>query len=174
YYGNFDQDNTTAVNDQNVFIGSSFIADGAGRQLWDFRYGRLRGDRPHLFKMYGSYNLPWRASVGAYGVYQSGHPWEMWSYEPYKHLTSSTSDSSRYAEPAGRRRTPNHYQVDLNYTQNFPVFGNYNVQLAADIFNLFDKQTGYNPQPAVHAVDFGQFRSFYAPRRIQLAARFQF
>lgn len=173
YYGNFDQDNTTSANDANSFIGSSFIGDGAGRQVWDFRYGRLRGDRPHLAKLYGSYELPWNASFGAYTIFQSGHPWEMWSYEPYIPLTNSTSDSSRYAEPAGRRRTPDHYQLDVNYTQNIG-FGGYNVQFAADVFNVFNKQTGYNPQPAVHAVNFGEFRSFYNPRRIQLAARFLF
>ena len=33
YWGNFDQDNTTSINDQNIFIGSSFIADGPGRPL---------------------------------------------------------------------------------------------------------------------------------------------
>ena len=32
---------------------------------------------------------------------QSGQPWEAWSYEPYIALTTSTSDTSRYAEPAG-------------------------------------------------------------------------
>ena len=52
YYGNFDQDNTTTSNDGNIFIGSSFIADGAGRQLWNNRYGYLRGDRRNQFKVY--------------------------------------------------------------------------------------------------------------------------
>jgi hypothetical protein len=174
YYGNFDQDNTTSVNDANTFVGSSFIGDAAGRQIWDFRYGRLRGDRPHLLKVYGTYQLPWNATVGAFALYQSGHPWEHWSYEPYVALTASTSDSSRYAEPAGRRRTPSHTQVDVSYTQNIGIFGGRNFQLAAEVFNVFDRQTGYNPQPAVHAIDFGNFRSFYAPRRIQLAARFYF
>ncbi|MCA1559324.1 MAG: carboxypeptidase-like regulatory domain-containing protein [Acidobacteria bacterium] len=51
YYGNFDQDNSTTDNDANIFIGSSFIADGAGRQLWNFRDGDLRGDRPHVVKV---------------------------------------------------------------------------------------------------------------------------
>jgi hypothetical protein len=100
YYGNFDQDNSTSVNDANVFIGSSFIADGAGRQLWNFRDGDLRGDRPHLLKVYGYRQLPWKASVGAYIVAQSGQPWETWSYEPYRSLTTSTNESNRYAEPA--------------------------------------------------------------------------
>ena len=83
YYGNFDQDNSTAANDANVFIGSSFIADGAGRQLWDFKDGDLRGDRRHMLKLYGYYNLKWNATAGAFFVAQSGQPWEAWSYEPY-------------------------------------------------------------------------------------------
>ena len=35
-------------NDANIFIGSSNIGDGAGRQLWNFKDGTLRGDRPHM------------------------------------------------------------------------------------------------------------------------------
>ena len=68
YYGNFDQDSSTTANDANIFIGSSNIADGAGRQLWNFRDGDLRGDRPHLFKVYGYYMLNWNATAGAYLV----------------------------------------------------------------------------------------------------------
>jgi hypothetical protein len=193
YYGNFDQDNTTAVNDASVFIGSSFIGDGAGRQLWNNRYGDLRGDRRHQLKAYATYALPWHASAGAFGFYQSGQPYELWSFLPYVALTTSTSDSSRYAEPAGRRHTPSHQQMDLNYTQNIPLPRGLNFQLALDVFNVFNKQTGYNyenrvgtlgkcntndcidtgiaAQPSVNA----PFpRSFYAPRRYQLAARVQF
>ena len=48
YRGNFDQDNSTATNDANVFIGSSFLADGRGRQLWNYKDGKLKGDKPHL------------------------------------------------------------------------------------------------------------------------------
>ena len=66
YFGNFDQDNTTGLtNDMNTFIGSSNIADGAGRQLWDNKRGDLRGDRPHLLKAYGFYSLNWKATAGA-------------------------------------------------------------------------------------------------------------
>ncbi len=101
YYGNFDQDNSTNDNDLNIFIGSSNIADGAGRQLWNFREGNLRGDRRHQLKLVGIYQVPWNGSFGAFGVYQSGQPWETWSYEPYSNLTASTSDTNRYAEPAG-------------------------------------------------------------------------
>ena len=175
YYGNFDQDNTTDENDQNIFLGSSFIADGAGRQLWDFKEGRLRGDRPHLFKVYGFYMLNWNATAGAYFVAQSGHPWEVWNYEIYRPLVgTSTSDVNRYAEPAGSRRSDAHWQLDLNYTQNIRLGGRLNLQIAADLFNLFDQQTGYNIDPKFHDSDFGTPRDYFDPRRLQIAARLQF
>jgi hypothetical protein len=174
YYGNFDQDNSTTDNDANIFIGSSFIGDGAGRQLWNFRDGDLRGDRPHLLKLMGYRQLPWRGSFGFYLVFQSGQPWETWSYEPYRDYTSSTSDTSRYAEPAGSRRSDSHFQVDLNYTQNIRLGERYTLQIRGDLFNVFNSQTGYDIDPKFHDALYGQPRSYYDPRRFQLMARFQF
>ncbi len=174
YYGNFDQDNTTTENDADTFVGSSFIADGAGRQLWNFREGNLRGDRRHQLKLYGYYSFRWDGSAGIYAIYQSGQPWEAWDVEVYRQFTSSSSDTSRFAEPAGSRTTGDHYQVDLNYTHNFRFGNRYNVQLRADLFNVFDRQTGYNIQNKVNSSGFGDARSFFNPRRLQLAVRFEF
>ena len=174
YYGNFDQDNSTTANDANIFIGSSFIGDGAGRQLWDFKDGTLRGDRPHMLKVYGYRLLDWNASVGVFGVFQSGQPWETWSFEPYRALTTSTSNTNRYAEPAGSQRSDSHWQLDLNYTQNFRFGKRYNFQIVADAFNVFNRQTGYNIQPERNNSEFGRPRSYFDPRRLQVAARFQF
>jgi hypothetical protein len=175
YWGNFDQDNSTVGNDAAIFIGSSNIADGGGRQLWDNKDGTLRGDRPHMVKVYGYYMLPWQASIGTYAILQSGQPWEAWSYEPYlPYIGTSTSDTNRYGEKAGSRRTSTHYQMDLNYTQSLRFLTRYNAQVSVDLFNVFDKQTGYNYQPSVHASTFNTPRSYFSPRRIQVAARLQF
>jgi len=175
YYGTFDQDNTSTTYDFATFIGSSNIADGAGRQMWDNKYGDLHGDRRHLGKVYGYYTLPWHASAGALALYQSGHPWEFWSFEPYKSLTTSTSDTNRYAEPAGRRKSPDHYQLDLNYTQDIPLpTSAIALQVIADLYNVFDRQTGYSPRPDVHSALFGQPRLFVPPRRVQVAVRVAF
>jgi Carboxypeptidase regulatory-like domain len=176
YYGNFDQDSTTTAlaNDANIFIGSSNIADGAGRQLWDFKYGNLRGDRRHQLKMLGFYNFSWNGSAGAYAIYQSGQPWEEHNVEVYRSLTTSTSDTNRYAEPAGSNSTDAHYQIDLNYTQNFQFAGRYTAQVRADIFNILDNQTGYNVQALRNSANFGREQTFYDPRRIQLAVKFLF
>src|SRR6185295_11758752 len=105
--------------DFNTFVGSSNLADGPGRQVWDMKYGNLHGDRRHQLKVYGAYTLPWNASVGAFAIYQSGAPWEAWNVEVYRSLTTSTSNTIRFSEPAGSRSTPAHYQIDLNYTQSF-------------------------------------------------------
>ena len=48
------------------------------------------------------------------------------------------------------------------------------VQLVADLYNVFDKQTPYNFNPAAHSSTFMKPQSFFAPRRFQLAARVQF
>ncbi len=175
YYGNFDQDSSGVTNDANVFIGSSNIADGAGRQLWNLRDGDLRGDRPHLFKLYGFYSLNWNATAGAFISAQSGQPWESWNYELYSSLTTSTVDTARFGEPAGTRVTAGHWQLDLNYTQNFRLAERLNLQIAADLFNINNRQTGYNYEPSVHAgTSFNTPRDYYDPRRFQLAARFRF
>jgi hypothetical protein len=174
YYGNMDQDNTTAGNDANIFIGSSNIADGIGRQLWDNKYGELAGDRRHQVKLFGTYEFGWKGTLGAYAIYQSGQPWEEWNYEAYANLTSNRSETIRFAEAAGSRTSDSHYQLDLNYTQNFSFGSRYSIQLALDAYNATDNQTGYNISPYAHSAGFGEPRSYYRPRRFQLAARFRF
>ncbi len=134
-----------------------------------------------MFKVYGYYVLDfpvgkfrWNATAGAFIVAQSGQPWETWSYEPYRALTTSTSDLSRFSEPAGSQHTKSHAQIDLNYTQNFRLSSRYTAQIAMDLFNVGNAQTAYNIQPAFHDAAYGQARNYWDPRGFQVAFRFQF
>lgn len=170
YKGNFDQDNSTTFNDQATYVGSSYIADGYGRQTWNFRDGTLRGDRPHQLKVYGYYTLPWQANLGAYFVYQSGQPWETWDGSIY----GSSISTSRYAEKAGSRRSAAHYQLDLNYTQSFNVYKDVELNFRADLFNVFNKQTGYNINPVADSESYGEARNYFAPRSLQLSLGMNF
>ncbi len=156
YYGNFDQDNSSfsSANDAAIFIGSSNIADGAGRQLWNFKYGDLRGDRRNVLKINSAYDLPWNATIGGFALYQSGQPYQLESVLPYRPLTGSSSDTNRYAESAGSRRSPSHHQLDLKYTQNVATFRSAKLQLIADVFNIYDKQTGYNFETRIGTLGF--------------------
>lgn len=158
YYGNFDQDGTTRFdNDQGTFIGSSNIADSFYGQLWgSFTNGNLRADRTWQFKSYGAYTLPWDATLGYLVYWQSGHTWaHQWA-------------STLYLEPRGSRRTPSHWQLDLNYSQNYEFSEDLAFKFRVDVFNLFDRQTGYNPQPRYNSDALGEYRSHENPRRIQL------
>ena len=176
YYGNFDQDSTstTTSNDANLFIGSSNIGDGAGRQLWDMKLGRLRGDRPFAMKLFGTYQLDWHASVGAFFVAQSGQPWETHSYLPYAALTTSTSNTDRYSEPAGSHRSAFHNQLDLNYTQELPFLQRYRAGVVFYVYNVFNKQTGYNVDPNFNSATYAQPISFYDPVRLEMTFRLIF
>ena len=184
YYGNFDQDNTTAGagNDANLFIGSSNIADDFGRQVWNNKYGNLSGDRRHQVKLYGYYAFSWKGRMGAYAIYQSGQPWQYSNYKIYavdaaSQGSTSTSDTNRYAEPAGSRTTRPHYQLDLNYTQTFWQLKTTSLEAAVDLYNTFNRQTGYNPATSINgtaAALLGQPTSFYSPRRMQASVRLLF
>ena len=176
YYGNFDQDasSTAELNDANIFIGSSNIGDGPGRQLWDNKLGRLRGDRPNAAKIMGAYQLSWHASLGAFLIAQSGEPWETHSYLPYAALTTSVSNTARYSEPAGSHRSPSVTQLDLNYTQDIPFLRRYKGAVTAYVYNVSNQQTGYNIQPNFNAAGYGQPDTFYFPRRLELTLKLNF
>jgi len=128
-----------------------------------------------MLKVSGIRNLPWKATAGFFFVFQSGHPWESTNYEIYRPLVgTSTSDTNRYAEPAGSRRGPNHYQLDFNYTQDVRLTDKIKAQLVANVFNVFNKQTPYNFQPSVHSSVFAQPGSYFDPRRLEIDARIRF
>jgi hypothetical protein len=162
FYGNFDQDNTSfnTANDAATFIGSSNIGDGAGHQLWDFKYGDLRGDRRNVLKSNVVYTMPWHASLGAFLLlYQSGQPYQLESVLPYRALTGSASDTNRYAEVAGRRKTPSHHQADLNYTQDFPFVRGTSFQVQLAVINVLNDQTGYDYETRIGTLGFTNDKS---------------
>lgn len=170
YYGNYDQDITSGGSDGNLFIGSSNLADGKGRQIWDGKYGKLNGDRPHKLKVFGYYTTSWNANIGANFLFQSGDVWEAWDGSLYGYSSSTI----RYAEPAGSRREANHWQLDLNYRQDWAISEDMTLEFAADIYNVFDKQTGYNYDPYVSNDSFGKPRNLILPRRLELSVTLTF
>ena len=122
----------------------------------------------------GSYYLLVERLVGFYAIAQSGQPWETHSFQPYAALTTCTSNTDRYAEPAGSHRAPSHAQLDLNYTQDVPFLKRYQrrdrrlcvqrVQLADRLQHPAELQRGRLRQP----------HSFFDPRRIELTLRLIF
>ena len=95
------------------------------------------------------------------------------NFYPTSVIGTSTSDTNRYAEPAGSRLTPSHYQLDVNYTQELKI-SRYRLQIVGELFNVANKQTGYNYQPSFNSALFGVPQTYWAPRRLQITARLRF
>ena len=67
------------------------------------------------------------------------------------------------------------------YPQTFPACrralcqqSSHRVRVRADLFNIFDNQTGYNIQNKRNSANFGDPRDFFNPRRLQLMVKFEF
>jgi len=89
-------------------------------------------------------------------------------------LLRKGSEILSYGEPAGSRQTDAHYQLDLSYTQNFPIGDRFNILLRGEVFNVTDNQTGYNMQPMENSAGFAEPQDYIRPRRFQVTAAFQF
>ncbi|MCM3874959.1 MAG: hypothetical protein NEA02_00925, partial [Thermoanaerobaculia bacterium] len=174
------------------FNTSSFLEDEPGWRLTDpNREGRLGQDRPVIFKLMGTYDLPYGLVAGGFLRVQSGTPWEA------RGATPSTT-YGRYLEPAGTNRLPTWTTFDLLLAYNLKLGGNLGVRLEGRVLNVFDTQTvigvntikfndGYSDLPAPASpgtlapqketlpnASFGNATSWSAPRRFTLSARLNF
>jgi hypothetical protein len=183
-YGNWDEDYGTGL-----FNTSSFLEDEPGWNSADpNRYGHLGQDRPIIFKLMGSYDLPMGFVVGGFLRVQSGTPWEARGGTP-------STTSGRYLESAGTNRLPTWTTVDLLLAYNLKLGGSTALRLEARVANVFDTQTvlsvnsvkyndGYvdgNPagnlgwqQTTQPNANFGNATSWASPRRFTLTARLDF
>jgi hypothetical protein len=178
FQGNFDLDYSTVA----VFNTSSFIQDGPGTNVEDpNRFGPLFEDRPHVLKMFTSYEVTDRVSVAGYLRVQSGTPWAARGRDwPGAVLN--------YLEPAGSHRNPTWTNLDLMASYRLPLNIAANISLEARLLNVFDNQTQLStdaqqyldlqtlPTPPYFAPYqlpnpfFGTGNGFAPPRRLHLAA----
>lgn len=183
--GNFDTDYAGG----GTFNTSSFIQDGPGWFVEDpNRYGLLAQDRPHVAKLFGSYDFK-GITFGGYFRYQSGVAWEA------RGADSQSSTFNRYLEKAGTRRVNSWTNVDLLAAYRLDL-GMVGIKLEGRVLNVFNQQTTltvdkvqyrdpyvvppnfvltpplyYAPQgTASPNANFGNGTSFAPPRRLQVSA----
>ena len=60
-----------------------------------------------------------------------------------------------------------------SHQSNLPIHSGLNLQLIADVFNVYNKRTGYNPQPSLNSALFGVPQNAFDPRTFQLQAKVQ-
>jgi hypothetical protein len=181
FEGNFDLDYSTIA----IFNTSSIVQDGPGTNVEDpNRFGPLLEDRPHVVKVFTSYTAPVGVAVAAYLRVQSGTPWAARGRDWAGAVLN-------YLEPAGTHRNPTWTNLDLMGTYAVPVRV-VRMLLEARIMNVFGNQTRLStdsqqyldlrttptapyfasylqPNPL-----FGTGNGFAPPRRLSLAATFEF
>jgi len=134
---------------------------------WD---SLLQGDRTYMFKLQGTYFLPYGFSISTNFIAQTGKP--IARMIPVTGLYPGSFQVM--GELRGEYRLDSYYMLDFRLDKRFNLGGGAAVNIAADFFNLLntDAMTG--------TVDIGTSELFMKPdaitppRRIQLSLRLMF
>jgi len=124
-----DENGRVDPNVSRYFDGIYQSYDDAQRQV----VGRLPTDRPHVLKLWATYDMPWGTSVGVTGIVASGLlQTSTFSWQGYPVYFNGRGDLGR---------TPAITQFGLQLRQDFRLGGNRRIGIEADIINLFDSDT---------------------------------
>ncbi len=183
FEGNFDLDYAGVA----IFNTSSFIQDGPGTNIQEAgRYGPLRQDRPHVFKLFANWMPISNLTLGGYLRVQSGTPWNARGQD------TQGGAALYYLEPAGSHRNSSWTNLDLLASYRFKLSQRAGLTIEGRALNLFDSQTQlstdsvqftdtvrlsappYLAPGTIPNPNFGLANSFAPPLRMVLAARLDF
>ena len=148
-YGNYsglassDENGRLAPNTDRFFDGLYQSYDSFGGLV----YGRLQTDRPHQYKLQGTYDLRWGTTFGLEYLLESGTP-----------LQTQVNQITIPFFPYGRGdlgRTPTLSRTNLSVAQEFRLTPSTRIGLNLNVLNLFDQDTatGYNTTPYRDAIN---------------------
>ena len=153
--------------------------------LLDGAHGNLPNDRRHNLKIFGAYALDNNLSFGANVSYRSGRPKNGFGEHPTDAFAAAYGSESFYQQgtlvPRGSFGTTDDvYKLDL--TTQYPLtFGNANLTLRADIFNVFDadavtevNELADEDGTADANPNFGRITGYQSPRRVRFSATIRF
>ncbi len=136
--------------------------------------GLLNGDRTYIFKLQGTYLLPWDMSVsGSYSA-MTGRPYA-------RQVTAILDQGIRtiFAEERdGSRRTDAINLLDLRLEKDFPITGSFSVAVSADLFNIFNDGAFLDVATTLSGPGteglFGVGSLFVPPRRLMIGTKLKF
>ena len=158
---------TSAAAEQLSTLTSSGVFGRDPNDLHNAR-GRMANDRPHMFRVMGSVDLPRTGFVVAGNLrYFSGKPWAASTQ-----VSLPQGNRRILLEPPGSRRLSSQLLVDLRVSRAFRFGGVGRVELLMDVLNLLNDtaEEGLVTDNRFSPT-FGQPNVFMNPRRVMLAAR---
>jgi hypothetical protein len=118
----------------SLFYSSSYVGDGPGLFPTDpNQQGIELGDRTHIAKLFGTYELPTKTIFGGYLRFQSGRPWEARGFDAVNGVALLP------LEPKGSRRLSSWTNFDLLVAQRIPA-GPASVRIEGRVLNVFNSQ----------------------------------
>ena len=134
--------------------------------------GRLPNDRPHMFRVAGSLNLPRTGfQIAANLQYFSGKPWAAAAQ-----ITLPQGDQRILLEPRGSRRLSSQTLLDVRLSRPVRI-GSGRIELLVDLLNLLNDTAEEGLATDVLATEsaknatFGQPTVFVDPRRAMVGVR---
>jgi len=129
--------------------------------------GRLPNDRPHIFRVMGTVDVPRTGLMVAANFQQfSGKPWAATT-----NVTLPQGSQRILLEPRGTRRLPSQSLLDLRVSRAMN-FTNGRVELLLDVLNVLN-DTAYESIATdnLFSATFGQPTFYIDPRRVMLSVR---
>jgi hypothetical protein len=132
--------------------------------------GALPQDRRWVFKLQGSYLLPWDISLSLNYLYQTGN-----SIPTFVRVYPNQGVRRILSQPREKDRYHSWNMVDFRIQKTFEVYKSVKVQAILDVFNLLNANTtlgfaSYN----YWASDYKKPNDIFYPRRLQLGLRLEF
>jgi len=158
---------TAAAGEQLSTLTSSGIFGQDPNNLTNAR-GRLANDRPHMFRVMGTVDIPRTGFVVAANFQQfSGKPWAAST-----RVSLPQGDQRILLESPGARRLSSQSVLDLRVARSFRFGRAGRVELAVDVLNaLNDAAEEALTTDNLFSATFGQPTVFMSPRRAMVSAR---
>jgi len=136
--------------------------------------GLLNGDRTYIFKLQGTYQLPWNMTLSGNYAAMTGRPFVRQVFVPGSGEILNQIGRNIFAEVRdGSRRTDSINLLDLRVEKLFQLGGSWQVGVSADIFNLLNDGAFLDIADPVFEVA-PQHTIFLPPRRLMLGGKIRF
>jgi hemin uptake protein HemP len=173
-YGLQPSSGTTAAGAQVSTVAPSPQGATFGRDPNDLTnaIGRLPNDRPHMFRLMGSVDVPRTGVVLAANLqYFSGKPWAAIALVPLPQ-TNNQATQRVQLEPRGSRRLSSQTLLDIRLSKTFSFGGPRRVELLVDVLNVLNDTAEESlATENLFSTNFGQPTSFMDPRRAMVGVR---
>ena len=155
----------------STIAGTPFGTFGQDPNTLTNARGRLQNDRPHMFRVMGSVDVPRTGFVLAANFQHfSGKPWAASAQ-----VVLPQGDQRILLEPRGSRRLSSQSLLDLRLSRTIATGAMGRVELLADVLNaLNDTAEEGIATDNLFSPNFGQPAVFVDPRRVMVSIRLNF